>query len=181
MMVKKGKIIFITGGARSGKSSFALKHASVYSGKKAYIATAEPLDNEMQERIEKHRIQRGKEWDAFEEPIMIADVIREIMGRYPVIVLDCLTLWLSNLLTRQNDENIVEAELEKFAAVLKSFQGSSGSQLFIVSNEVGMGIVPDNALSRRFRDMAGVLNQRAAEAADEAYLVVSSMPLRIKG
>lgn len=181
MSAKNGKIILITGGARSGKSAFALRQASLYSGKKAYIAAAEPLDNEMQERIEKHKIQRGKEWDAFEEPIKIADVIRETMGRYPVIVLDCLTLWLSNLLTRQNDEEIVKIELEDFITALKSFQSLSGSQLIIVSNEVGMGIVPDNALSRRFRDLAGVLNQKVAELADEAYLLVSGMPIKIKG
>lgn len=177
----KGGIIFITGGARSGKSTFALKLASSNEGKKAYIATAEPLDPEMEERIDKHREQRGNDWSVFEESIKIGDSIKEIMGEYSLIVLDCLTLWVSNLLTRQNDEKTIETELERFIAALKLFQNTAGSQLIIVSNEVGLGIVPDNALSRRFRDIAGMLNQKVAEIADEAYLVVSGLPLKIKG
>ncbi len=177
----KSKIIFITGGARSGKSSLALKPASLYSGKKAYIATAEPLDPEMEERINKHRRQRGNDWDVFEEPIKIADCIKLTMGKYPFIVLDCLTIWVSNLLTRQNDEKTIETELERFITALNLFRDTFDSQLIIVSNEIGMGIVPDNTLSRRFRDMAGVLNQKVADIADEAYLAVSGLPLKIKG
>ncbi len=92
------KVIFITGGARSGKSSFALKEASGITGEKAYIATAEALDDEMRERIEQHKKQRGKDWDTYEEPIKIGGLVRDIGNKYNVIVLDCLTLWLSNLM-----------------------------------------------------------------------------------
>ena len=168
------KIVFITGGARSGKSSFALKQASGIPGKKAYIATAEALDEEMRKRIEDHREQRGKEWDTFEEPLMIAEVIKKIGDRYDAIVLDCLTLWLSNIM---HSNLIIETEIERLISSLLSHQTS----VFIVSNEVGMGIVPENEMARKFRDMAGLLNQKIAGAADEVYIVVAGIPLKIKG
>lgn len=177
----KNRIIFITGGAKSGKSSLALKPASLYSGRKAYIATAEPLDAEMLQRIDRHKRQRGHDWDVYEEALKIGDTIKDIMDKYPFIVLDCLTLWASNLLTRQDDERFIEKELEEFISALNLFQNNYGSQLIIVSNEVGMGIVPDNALSRRFRDIAGMLNQKVAEIADEVYLAISGIPVKIKG
>lgn len=178
---QKNKIIFITGGAKSGKSSLALKPASLYSGRKAYIATAEPLDLEMLEKIDRHKNQRGLDWDVFEEPLLIGDTIKSIIGKYPFIVLDCLTLWVSNLLTRQDDERFIESELQNFINALDEFQKNYGCQLVIVSNEVGMGIVPDNALSRRFRNIAGMLNQKVAEIADEVYLAISGIPVKIKG
>ncbi|MFA6055505.1 MAG: bifunctional adenosylcobinamide kinase/adenosylcobinamide-phosphate guanylyltransferase [Thermodesulfovibrionales bacterium] len=168
------KITFITGGAKSGKSSFALKQASSIAGKKAYIATAEALDEEMRKRIEDHRKQRGKEWDTFEEPLMIAEVIKKIGGQYDTLVLDCLTLWLSNVMHANLN---TEAEIERLISSLLSHQTS----VFIVSNEVGMGIVPENEMARKFRDMTGMLNQKLAGAADEVYIVVAGIPLRIKG
>jgi adenosylcobinamide kinase / adenosylcobinamide-phosphate guanylyltransferase len=168
------KTVFITGGARSGKSSFALNRASGIHGKKAYIATAEALDEEMLKRIEDHREQRGKGWDTFEEPLRIAETINRVGDRYDTIVLDCLTLWLSNVLHANLN---IEAEIESLIASLRSHQTS----VFIVSNEVGMGIVPENEMARKFRDMAGLLNQKIAAAADEVYIVVSGIPLRIKG
>jgi adenosylcobinamide kinase / adenosylcobinamide-phosphate guanylyltransferase len=175
MDTTKGKIIFVLGGAKSGKSSFALKKAEQLSGKKAYIATAEPLDDEMKERIDKHKRERGKDWDAIEEPRKIADIIRTGSGKYSIFLVDCLTLWLSNLLC--HDERAEEA----IAEFLNSLRLTShSSYFFIVSNEVGMGIVPDNALSRRFRDLAGHLNQQMASIADEVYLVTAGIPLRIK-
>jgi adenosylcobinamide kinase/adenosylcobinamide-phosphate guanylyltransferase len=168
------KITFITGGARSGKSSFALKQASRIAGKKAYIATAEALDEEMRKRIEDHRKQRGKEWDTFEEPLMIAEVIKKIGDQYDTLVLDCLTLWLSNII---HSNLIIEAEIERLISSLLT----NHTSIFIVSNEVGMGIVPENEMARKFRDMAGLLNQKVAGAADEVYIVVAGIPLRIKG
>ena len=170
------KITFITGGARSGKSSFALKQASRIAGKKAYIATAEALDEEMRKRIEDHREQRGREWDTFEEPLMIAEVINKIGDRYDTLVLDCLTLWLSNIM---HSNLIIEAEIERLISSLLS--NHTSTSIFIVSNEVGMGIVPENEMARKFRDMAGLLNQKVAGAADEVYIVVAGIPLRIKG
>jgi adenosylcobinamide kinase/adenosylcobinamide-phosphate guanylyltransferase len=170
------KITFITGGARSGKSSFALKQASRIAGKKAYIATAEALDEEMRKRIEDHREQRGREWDTFEEPLMIAEVINKIGDRYDTLVLDCLTLWLSNIM---HSNLIIEAEIERLISSLLS--NHTSTSIFIVSNEVGMGIVPENEMARKFRDMAGLLNQKVAGAADEVYIVIAGIPLRIKG
>ncbi len=174
MAVVKGRIVFVIGGARSGKSSFALEKAELFPGRKAYIATAEPLDDEMRERVEKHRKQRGKDWDTHEEPVEMARVLKEKGRDYSAVVLDCLTLWLSNVLLGGKDP---EGEIEAFLAFLRD---GDHPPFFIVSNEVGMGIVPDNALSRKFRDLAGHLNQKVAGIADEVYLVTAGIPLRIK-
>jgi adenosylcobinamide kinase / adenosylcobinamide-phosphate guanylyltransferase len=172
----KNKLIFITGGARSGKSSFALKEASKIPGAKAYIATAEAFDEEMRERIENHKKQRAKDWDTFEEPIKVADVMQKIKAKYNLVIIDCLTLWLSN--TMQSNADVLD-EIEKLVLTLRD--ASSPSHIYVVTNEVGMGIVPDNELARRFRDMTGLLNQRVAEFADEVYLMVSGIPLKVKG
>jgi len=186
------KIIFITGGARSGKSTYALSNATKISGNKAYIATAEALDEEMRERIEKHKKQRGKDWDTYEEPLRIAEIIKEIEGKYTAIVIDCLTLWLSNIMIRTQNTGYriqtIEMEIEGFLDSLSRFKkspvcglGSGFCSLYIVSNEVGMGIVPGNDMARRFRDIAGFLNQRVAEIAHEVYLLISGIPLKVKG
>ncbi len=169
----RNKIIFIIGGARSGKSSFALNEASKIKGQKAYIATAEALDNEMKERIERHKKGRGDEWDTYEEPLKITAVLSDIKNRYTVVVLDCLTLWLSNIMRNRLE---IENEINTFVNSLEDFP----CHVFIVSNEVGMGIVPDNELAREFRDWAGFLNQKVAEIADEVYLVTAGIPVRIK-
>ncbi|OGW31909.1 MAG: bifunctional adenosylcobinamide kinase/adenosylcobinamide-phosphate guanylyltransferase [Nitrospirae bacterium GWC2_42_7] len=168
------KIIFITGGTRSGKSSFALQKAMKLQGKRAYIATAEALDEEMEERIKKHKKDRGNDWDTYEEPLKIPGVLKKIESQYAVIVLDCLTLWLSNLL--HSNKN-AEEEIESFCNSLSTIHGS----LFIVSNEVGMGIVPENELARKFRDLAGIINQKVARASDEVFMVVAGIPVKIKG
>lgn len=174
MAVIKGRTVLIIGGARSGKSAFALKKAGSFPGKKAYIATAEALDEEMKERIERHRGERGKDWETFEEPIKMAGVLKETGSGYNAAVIDCLTLWLSNLLLGTEDP---EEEIEGFLSLLRE---GDHPPLFVVSNEVGMGIVPDNPLSRRFRDLAGRLNQKVAGIADEVYLVTAGIPVRIK-
>jgi adenosylcobinamide kinase/adenosylcobinamide-phosphate guanylyltransferase len=186
------KIIFITGGARSGKSLFALNMANNFVSstlKKAYIATAEALDSEMRERIERHKKTRRDEWDTYEEPVKISDILRAIKDKYSIIVLDCLTLWLSNILHRaQSTEHrtqMIENNIQEFIEELKIFKDPSrithhALHLFIVSNEIGMGIVPDNKLAREFRDLAGLLNQKVAEIADEVYLVTAGIPIKIK-
>jgi adenosylcobinamide kinase/adenosylcobinamide-phosphate guanylyltransferase len=179
----KGKVIFVLGGARSGKSGFALRDASARPGKKAYIATAQALDAEMEERIAKHREERSSDWKTFEEPIRLPASIGEAGSSHDVILVDCLTLWLSNLLLREespDDPERTEKELGEFLDVLLRFQASDSPALYLVSNEVGMGIVPDNALSRRFRDLAGRLNQKVAEIADAVYLVAAGIPLKLK-
>ena len=174
MAETKGKFIFVLGGAKSGKSSFALERANAFSGRKAYVATAQALDDEMKERIERHKAQRGKDWDTFEEPVEMARVLKQVGQGYGACVIDCLTLWLSNLLIGSEK---LEKEIEAF---LKFLKDGDFPALFIVSNEVGMGIVPDNALARRFRDYAGSLNQQVAAIADEVYVVCAGIPLRIK-
>ncbi len=186
----KKQVIFVIGGARSGKSSFALYEASGIKGKKAYIATAEALDEEMKERIENHKDQRGKDWDTFEEPLRIAEIIRgrgelqcapakscigRAEGNYEVIVIDCLTLWLSNIMHRNLN---VDNEIDKLIESLRS--AHHASRIYVVSNEVGMGIVPDNELARRFRDLAGVLNRKVAEISDAVYLTTAGIALKIK-
>jgi adenosylcobinamide kinase/adenosylcobinamide-phosphate guanylyltransferase len=169
------RIVFITGGARSGKSGFALSEANKVNGQKAFLATAEATDKEMEDRIRRHRQDRGKGWKTFEEPISVARLVKEIDGRYPVVVVDCLTLWLANVMMSGLD---AEKEIHRLLGALRVLKRS---KVFIVSNEVGMGIVPENELARRFRDMAGRLNQRVAALADEVYVTFSGIPVKIKG
>jgi adenosylcobinamide kinase/adenosylcobinamide-phosphate guanylyltransferase len=174
MSEKSGGIVFIVGGAKSGKSSFALAKAETFAGRKAFIATAESLDDEMKERIQRHRDQRGENWETFEEPKEMARVLKEVKVGYSAALIDCLTLWLSNLLHSRQDPD------REIAFFLSALREGGHPPFFIVSNEVGMGIVPENALARRFRDLAGRLNQEVAAIADEVYLVTAGIPLRIK-
>ena len=171
------KLIFILGGARSGKSAYALKLAESMTGERLYLATAEALDKEMAERIKKHKKERGNNWTTIEEPIKIIDVIKE-NKKYDVILLDCLTLWITNLMHTSFKSEIrnPKSEISKFISACKN----SKANIVIVSNEVGMGIVPDNPLARRFRDIAGIANQKVAAAADEVYFVVSGIVMRMK-
>jgi adenosylcobinamide kinase/adenosylcobinamide-phosphate guanylyltransferase len=170
------KLYFITGGARSGKSAFAEGLALRLPGRRAYVATAQALDAEMVARIEHHRRRRGDAWDTFEEPLAVAELIRKLDDRYDVLLLDCLTLWLSNVMARVATDAAVAERVEDLAAEIGGFNGMA----LIVSNEVGLGIVPDNPLARRFRDLAGFLNQRIAQTADEAYLMAAGIPVKIK-
>jgi adenosylcobinamide kinase/adenosylcobinamide-phosphate guanylyltransferase len=170
------KIYFITGGARSGKSAFAEKLAKGTAGKRAYIATAQALDPEMAAKIEKHRLDRGTAWDTYEEPLAVDELMRKISGRYQVVLLDCLTLWLSNVMAHADGDEAVMGRSRELVAALEEFPGSC----IVVSNEVGLGIVPDNPLARKFRDFAGMLNQKVAQAADEVYFTASGIPVKIK-
>ncbi len=171
-----GKLYFITGGARSGKSAFAEKLADGFTGKRAYIATAQALDAEMVRKIEHHRKRRGSSWDTFEEPLAVDELLRKLGSRYQVVLLDCLTLWLSNVIAHTEGDGAVASRSDELVTALRDFSGVC----IAVSNEVGLGIVPDNPLARRFRDFAGMLNQKAAQAADEAYFIASGMPVKIK-
>jgi adenosylcobinamide kinase/adenosylcobinamide-phosphate guanylyltransferase len=170
------RIYFITGGARSGKSAFAENLANELKGKRAYLATAQALDAEMVARIEHHRKRRGNAWDTFEEPLAVAELIRKLSGRYEVVLLDCLTLWLSNVMAHTDGDDAVDARVDALVSEIRSFSGTC----IVVSNEVGLGIVPDNPLARRFRDCAGMLNQKTARAADEVYFTASGIPVKIK-
>lgn len=166
--------ILIGGGSRSGKSRFALDYARRCAQPLAFIATAEALDDEMRKRVAAHREERGPEFRTFEEPIHLARTIVDAGNSFGAIVVDCLTLWLSNLMhagiedVRRETANVLRVASESPAAVL------------LVTNEVGCGIVPENALARQFRDLAGAMNQQAANAAHEAYWMMFGLPLRIK-
>jgi len=171
------KIILITGGCRSGKSRFALDYANQHFSRKLYLATCEALDEEMAQRIAHHKKTRGPEWQTIEEPIEIADKIEQYSAETDVILLDCVTLWLSNLLMRQMDDAEI---LKEISGLIDTVHGKQAS-FILVSNDVGLGIVPADPLSRRFRDLSGMANQRIAEAADIAIFMVSGIPIFLKG
>jgi len=170
-------MIFITGGCRSGKSRYALDYANQHFSRKLYLATSEILDEEMARRVENHKRMRGPEWQTVEEPLQIADKIRQYGDQTEIILLDCLTLWMSNLLMKSDDDETIIAEVDRLIEAIRECQCT----LLIVSNEVGMGIVPAESLSRRFRDLSGMTNQRIAEAAGTVIFMVSGVPLFLKG
>ncbi len=166
-----GKSILITGGARSGKSALAERMARAMGSGPVYVATAQAGDGEMAERIAAHRARRGPDWSLEEEPSdLLAALGRTDSG--PRLV-DCLTLWLSNLM-------LAGADWERAARDLAAGLGGLDHPVVMVTNEVGSGIVPETALGRRFRDAAGRVNEIVAEAADEVYLCVAGQPLRVK-
>jgi adenosylcobinamide kinase / adenosylcobinamide-phosphate guanylyltransferase len=170
-----GRIILITGGARSGKSRYAEERARAAGALLLYIATAEARDEEMARRIAAHRARRGAEWTTVEAPLEIARALAENRGRCDTALVDCVTLWLSNLLERPG-ENAIERAVEEFVAGALDFN----APVFVVANEVGSGIVPESALARKFRDVAGWTNQRLAAAADEVVLMVAGLPVFVK-
>lgn len=170
------KLYFITGGARSGKSAFAEQLAAGTAGRRAYLATAQALDAEMVARIEHHRRRRGSAWDTYEEPLAVAELLERLADRYEVVLLDCLTLWVSNVMARTDDDDAVSRQADLLVNAARNMRNTG----IIVSNEVGLGIVPDNVLARRFRDLAGFVNQKLAQAADEAYLLAAGIPMRLK-
>ncbi|MBP1752837.1 MAG: adenosylcobinamide kinase [Geobacteraceae bacterium] len=170
------KILFITGGARSGKSRLAESLAEGFGTPLCYIATGQALDTEMEERISAHRTRRGGNWHTVEEPLRLAETIRNVDGSFQAILVDCITLWLTNLLLTNEDTDKVMAKVGALVEVMPKGK----TPLILVSNEVGMGIVPENALARKFRDLAGKANQMLASAADEAYVTFSGIPIRLK-
>ncbi len=171
------KVIFITGGCRSGKSRYALDYVNQHFLKKLYLASCEALDEEMAQRIEHHKKMRGPEWHTIEEPVEIVDKIRQYGDKVEVILLDCITLWLSNILMKWDSDSRIMDEVDRFVNMIKQ----SPTSFIIVSNEVGMGIVPAEPLGRRFRDLSGMVNQKIAEVADTVIYMVSGIPLFLKG
>jgi adenosylcobinamide kinase/adenosylcobinamide-phosphate guanylyltransferase len=165
-------VILITGGARSGKSRRAEARVRSFPGRPVYVATAEALDAEMEERIARHRARRGAEWREREVPLDLVPALLDSDGGGPCLV-DCLTLWLSNLLHAERDWTCEVAQLADALPRLKS-------PVVLVTNEVGLGIVPDNALARGFRDAAGIMNQTIADIADEVEFVVAGLPMKLK-
>lgn len=171
-----GKITFILGGARSGKSQFAIGLAKKTPKSVIFIATATDSDKEMRERIKLHRKNRPSHWKTIEEPKKLAALVKGIPKKTELIIIDCMTIFISNLLLEGKSDNFVENEI---GLMLKNLAKARFNSL-IVSNEVGMGIVPDNALARRFRDLAGKINQGIAKASNEVYFIVSGLRLKIK-
>jgi adenosylcobinamide kinase / adenosylcobinamide-phosphate guanylyltransferase len=165
-------LTFLLGGARSGKSAHAEKLVTAAPAPWTYIATAQPHDDEMTERIALHRARRGEGWYTVDAPLDLVSAIAAVPDGRPLLV-DCLTLWLSNHMLADHD---VEAEADRLAEVL----GRPRGNWFVVSNEVGLGIVPDNALARKFRDAAGRLNQKIAARADRVLFMVAGLPLQVK-
>jgi adenosylcobinamide kinase/adenosylcobinamide-phosphate guanylyltransferase len=170
------RITFIVGGARSGKSRFALTLGEEVSGRKMFVATAEALDAEMADRIRRHRRARSKTWETIEEPVKLCNVLGAKSKPYQLILIDCLTLWLSNLMQKDNNPKAVFTEIDRLVDCLKRTE----LNVILVSNEVGWGIIPENPLARGFRDLAGLMNQKIAEAAEAVYLMSTGIPVRIK-
>ena len=175
MPPKASRIIFILGGARSGKSTFALKKGQTRLPK-AFVATGEPFDEEMKLRIRKHRQSRGKQWTTHEVPLELTDWFQEESHHFASVVVDCMTLWLNNLLRESSRSPKVISQVKKLLKAIRLCP----CQTVIVSNELGLGLVPGDAASRKFRDLAGRLNQLVAAEADEVYFLVSGLPLRVK-
>jgi adenosylcobinamide kinase/adenosylcobinamide-phosphate guanylyltransferase len=165
-------LTLVLGGARSGKSRHAEALVTALPKPWLYIATGEPRDNEMAARIAEHRARRGSQWQTIEAPRELAAALAAVPAGAAVLI-DCLTLWLSNVMLAGAD---VDAETARFA---QSLIGRTGP-VVLVANEVGLGIVPENALARRFRDAAGRLNQRLADLADGVVLLVAGIPMKVK-
>lgn len=176
---RPGELVLVLGGARSGKSTTAERLAR--DGERVlFIATAEALDEAMQRRIAAHRRHRPEHWDTLEEPIRVTRAVRPLVDRYDTFVLDCLTLWVSNLLLE--DEEASDAECAVLEAVrrLLDLIDAAGGRWILVSNEVGQGIVPASPLGREYRDVLGRVNQLVASRSDRAYLMVAGLALELK-
>ena len=169
-----GLLVLIGGGVRSGKSRFALDYAAKRFERRAFIATAQAGDDEMAERIRRHQAARGPDWTTIEEPFDLAGALARNANDYDGLVVDCLTLWLSNVLLSP-DHNAAK-EIENLQQHLRDWKGPG---LVVVTNEVGCGIVPENALAREYRDLAGELNQTVGRLADEIYWMVFGTPLNV--
>ncbi len=177
-------LILVTGGSRSGKSGFALELARRFEGPRIFLATAQPLDDEMARRIAAHQRDRPAGWELREEPIHVPDALADALRSARTVIVDCVTVWMANMLL--GDDSFDEGSAAVHAGVLVSgvraaeSAGGANGAVIVVTNEVGSGIVPDNALSRRFRDCAGRANQVIAREADEVYSMVAGIPIRIK-
>jgi adenosylcobinamide kinase/adenosylcobinamide-phosphate guanylyltransferase len=173
--VAAGKIIFVGGGTRSGKSDFALAVARRLGKRRLFLATAQAGDEEMQRRIRRHQESRGADFQTVEEPLGVAEILRSL-SEHEVIVLDCLTLWLANLLLQGTEAEAVLQQVEELADVLVLRRVHT----VVVTSEVGLGLVPETPLGRTFRDITGLAHQRLAALADEVYFGVLGVMLRLK-
>ncbi len=169
------KLLMVTGGSRSGKSRYALDRAMGYE-KRVFLATAEAMDGEMRARIARHRTERGDRFETVEEPLAIGKALRALPADTEVVLIDCLTVWLGNLMHKHGTRCDYYDEINNFLAVLTDLT----FDVIVVTNEVGMGIIPHNEMTRAYRDLAGWLNQDVATRANEAVLLVSGLPLTLK-
>mgnify|MGYP003383535089 CR=1 FL=1 len=173
--MKQGRIILVLGGARSGKSAFAEELIDRSGLAKAYLATGQVFDDEMKRRVGIHKTRRGPEWELVEEPLDLCGALsRRIASEKKAVLVDCLTLWVTNLMMAERNQ---VGEAEMLVSALTTLPGT----IVLVSNEVGQGIVPDNAMARAFRDHAGLLHQKVAATADEVYFVTAGLPQTLKG
>lgn len=170
------RVIFITGGARSGKSRLAERIAAGFGAPLGYLATGAAGDGEMAARIARHRQRRGDAWTTIEEPMELAGALRGNDGRFGAVLVDCVTLWLTNLLLAYGDSARCLERVRELTVLFPLLT----TPIILVSNEVGMGIVPENRLARQFRDLAGEANELIAAAADEVYVTFSGLPLRLR-
>ncbi|WP_447932836.1 bifunctional adenosylcobinamide kinase/adenosylcobinamide-phosphate guanylyltransferase [Sphingopyxis fribergensis] len=168
-----GSSLFVLGGARSGKSRYAQARAEAAGGSPVFVATAEAFDDEMRGRIARHQADRDARWSTVEVPRNLPDALDALNTKDALVLVDCLTLWVSNLLLADADIALAGRQL---CHAISRFEGT----LILVANEVGLGIVPDNALARAFRDAAGQLNQSVAATADEVVLLAAGLPLTLK-
>ncbi|TGJ99482.1 bifunctional adenosylcobinamide kinase/adenosylcobinamide-phosphate guanylyltransferase [Leptospira semungkisensis] len=172
------RMIFISGGCRSGKSKFALEQAGKEEGEKIFLATCPNIDEEMNSRIERHKQER-KGWRTIEEEIELSQIFSDLPPG-SVIILDCLSLWINNLMYRSSG-SLTQDEVQALSLNLaNSIQASNAKSVFIVTNEVGMGLVPENREGRTFRDLLGICNQAIALSSQEAYFLVSGLSISLK-
>ena len=176
---RPGELVLVLGGARSGKSTVAERMARD-GGRVLFIATAEALDEAMQRRIAAHRRHRPEHWDTLEEPIHLSRAVRPLADRYDTFVLDCLTLWVSNLLLEDEEASDAEHTVLETVRRLLGLIEAAGGRWILGSNEVGQGIVPASPLGREYRDVLGRVNQLVASRSDRAYLMVAGMALDLK-
>ncbi len=187
--MSENRLILVTGGARSGKSIYAEKLAREQGEKVVYLATAAALDSEMKERIKAHQAARPSSWLTLEETLKVVETLRKIPPDTEVVLLDCLTLWISNLMLEKagprepsgEEVKFLEEELIQEGKRLVEELGERNQTVIVVSNELGLGVVPEFVLGRIFRDVVGKANQMLAQAADEVYFLISSIPMKIKG
>jgi len=171
-----GKITLIIGGARSGKSSLAVSIAQKNYRRVAFIPTCVPLDKEMKERVRLHKKSRPRAWKTFEHP-NISEILKNMPKTFDLIIIDCLTLWVSNLLCGKQKQQYIERSFNEILFLLKKIKADS----ILVANEVGLGIVPENDLAREFRDVAGRINQAGAANADSVFFMFAGLPVQLKG
>ena len=176
------KLILVTGGSRGGKSAYAQRLAEALAGPRAFVATCPVIDEEMRERVRCHQLARSScDWRTIEEPLDLAAAFRAAQEQ-PVVLVDCLTLWVNNVLyeAEQQNKTVSEADIARRCKPVIAAAREHGGSVIFVTNEVGMGLVPETTLGRRFRDLAGRVNQIIATACDEVFLVVCGQPLQIK-